>query len=545
MAEATRFGHDRLGHLLADQLMEVPRFQRSYAWDKSNVDEFLSDLRSAADKDVDYFMGTVVFARPHKADGRQQIVDGQQRLATTALLLIAIRDELTWHGRVRQAEEIEKRFLRGYVISMDAEVERLLLSPTDLGAYEQLLDGRAEQLDPSNPLRVTYEACVGHLRSLSPSAKHSDRLISLSKQLEERVQVLVAEASDLPEAYVIFETLNDRGADLTTADLLKNYLFSASKDYFKYVESKWTFLEASFDRPDDLVKFIRYHHVSRHGSVSGRKLYRAIQSEIGGGATRARRYVDDLAKAQSVYLAIRDPDSSYWSNANIDLRHALHAYRRFGFEASMPMLLAAFSEWSKRDACKLLVKVAKWSIRAQVAGRLGGGVADETFGMTARAISDGSAKNQTAVRTLMGRLIPSDDEFLEAFISYGDISTSRAKYLLAMLEEAEAIKSNRVHTPIEWHSRRVTIEHILPASAATQATANATSVNRIGNLALLEKRLNHAAGSKPFLDKRPAYQDSAFELTRKVSKKRTWTARSISARTGEPAELAVRAWPDS
>jgi hypothetical protein len=82
MAEATQFDHDRLSHLLADHLLRVPEFQRSYPWDESNVDEFLIDLESARRRGTPYFMGTVVFANSPEDGQRQQIVDGQQRLAT-------------------------------------------------------------------------------------------------------------------------------------------------------------------------------------------------------------------------------------------------------------------------------------------------------------------------------------------------------------------------------------------------------------------------------------------------------------------------------
>lgn len=543
MAETTKFGHDQLGHILADHLLEVPRFQRSYSWDLGNVEEFLADLEGARTKDVDYFMGTVVFARPDAAGPRRLIVDGQQRLATTALLLVAVRDLLHNYGRQRQAEEIEKRYLRGYVIAFDDTVERLILSPEDLPEYHLLLEGMPEALGESSRIRVGYEACRSYLQRLATSDKQTDRLIELAGQLENRVQVLVAEASDLPEAYVIFETLNDRGADLTTADLLKNYLFSSARDYFNYVESRWAQLEAGFDRPEDLVKFIRYDHASRNGSVSGRHLYRAIQAGVGGRPGATKKYVESLMRAQEVYLAIRDPEDSYWADAHVDVRDALYAYRRFGFEASIPVILAAFAKWSKRDASRLLVKIANWSVRAQFAGRLGGGVADEVFGETARAITSGKAKNQPEVRTSMARLISSDAEFASDFASYGDISTSRAKYLLAMLEKADDARSQRPAKAVEWHSRSITIEHVLPLANATHSDADAAAVNKLGNLALLEKRLNHAAGSRPFSEKRKAYKDSTFELTRRLASKRTWKPKSVADRTKELAELACLAWP--
>lgn len=545
MADPTQFGHDQLGHLLADYLLEVPRFQRSYAWDVGNVEEYLSDLATSRAKDVDYFMGTVVFARPDKEGGRRQIVDGQQRLATTALLFIAIRDRLRSLGRDRQADEVEKRFLRGYVLAMDDVVERLILSPADLSHYQALLDNTVGPIASSDKILQAYEACARHLERLTPAASDYGALIRLSQQLETRVQVLVAEATDLPEAYVIFETLNDRGADLTTADLLKNYLFSTSKDYFRFVEERWTQLEANFERPEDLVKFIRHDFVSRHGSVSARKLYRSIQGEVGGKPSKAKAYVSCLVRAQELYLALRDPEHSYWSDVTVDVRDALYAYRRFGLEASIPLLLATFENWDTKDAARLLNKVAAWSVRGLFAGRLGGGVADDAYGDTARAVSSGQARNQPDVRGRLDRLMPTDEEFCTAFASYGDISTSRAKYLLAMLEKADDRRQNRAEKPVEWYSRSITVEHIMPISQSAASNGNSAVIHTLGNLALLEKKLNRAAGSKPFAEKRSVYKESSFELTKRLALKRTWRARSVALRTRELAELACRAWPNT
>lgn len=543
MAEATQFGHDQLGHILFDYLLEIPRFQRNFSWDEGNVREYLSDLDSARTKGVDYFMGTVVFARPDGPSSRRQIVDGQQRLATTAILYVAIRDELKRLGRVRQADELEKRFLRGYVISADAELERLILNGDDVLSFARLLDEDPQR--GATRIDDAYFVCLEHLRAAMGPREKWEVLIGISEQLENRVQVLVAEASDLPEAYVIFETLNDRGADLTTADLLKNYLFSSSKDYFKFVEGKWLQLEAAFENPDDLVKFIRYDFTSRHGPTTSRKLYRAIQEEIEGSPKRAKEYVQRLGEAQTVYLALKDPESDFWNSSDAPVKDALYAYRRFGFEASIPALLAAFAKWQRRHADKLLVKMASWSIRAQMAGRLGGGVADEDFGSLAVGISSGEVHNQTGVRNKLNRIVPGDDEFVEAFRAYGDVTPSRAKYLLAMLEKAEDRKNGAAEKPLEWHGRSVTVEHILSQSSAKSNPAQALVVGRIGNMTLLEKKLNKDLGSKGFEEKRATYRESGFTLTAGIASRRTWTARSIANRTKALAELACLAWPNS
>ena len=188
MAEATQFDHDQLGHLLADHLLEVPRFQRTYSWDEGNVDEYLADLAQARSKDVAYFMGTVVFAGSDSEGGRRRIVDGQQRLATTAILLLAVRDQLAVYGKKRQADAIDKRFLRGYVLSADDELERLILSPRDQVAYDALLEGSSSDIANDNLLKRCYSACAAHLKKLHrcPRTTRSSSTSRLSSKPESR-----------------------------------------------------------------------------------------------------------------------------------------------------------------------------------------------------------------------------------------------------------------------------------------------------------------------------------------------------------------------
>jgi uncharacterized protein with ParB-like and HNH nuclease domain len=176
-------------------------------------------------------MGTIVFAEDAEDPERQQIVDGQQRLATTGVLLIAIRDLLSEYEKVLQASHIDERYIRGYDLLSEEYVARLALNPDDQPVYDCLVEGSAGEL--ASPLLDAYQSCLDHLRILASTASDYRRLVAVTQQLDNNVQVLVAVASDLPEAYVIFETLNDRGADLTTADLLKNYLFSQAKAHFQ------------------------------------------------------------------------------------------------------------------------------------------------------------------------------------------------------------------------------------------------------------------------------------------------------------------------
>lgn len=543
MADTTEFNHDQLGHILADHLVQVPEFQRSYSWERINVQEYLSDLHRARQKKSAYFMGTLVFAKPDDGTDRRKIVDGQQRLATTAVLFVAIRDRLAELGKADLADNTTKQFLRRFSIKEESEVDSLILSPKDQDSYDAIMEGKYAALHTGDKLRACYEECRGHLMELAPKANQYKKLIDVIAQLERDVQVLIAVASSLPEAYVIFETLNDRGADLTTADLLKNYLFSEAKRHeFDYVQHGWNTLETNLGRPE-LVKFVRFEYMSRHGRITTRQLYRALQDDLKVDPG-AKSYVQRLKKAQEIYVALREPDSDFWRDAKVDVRDALLAYRRFGFESSYPVLLAAFREWDKAKATRLLVKIAKWSIRAQFMGRLGAGTAEESFAAAASSIARGDAKNQTEVRRLLARLIPTDGEFKGAFTGGGKLHTSRAKYVLGMLEKAADAKASRPERPLDWTSPSVTVEHIVPVSEGTDDDLF-IKINQIGNLTLLEKRLNRQLGSSGFSKKRELYAQSEFALTRAVAEADTWTTDDISARTTTLAALACLAWPGS
>lgn len=116
MAESTEFNHDQLGHILADHLVEVPEFQRAYSWELINVEEYLEDLARARRNQASYFMGTIVFAKSDDPSGHRKIVDGQQRLATTAVLFAALRDRLSVLGKTSLSENISKKYLRRFSI---------------------------------------------------------------------------------------------------------------------------------------------------------------------------------------------------------------------------------------------------------------------------------------------------------------------------------------------------------------------------------------------------------------------------------------------
>jgi hypothetical protein len=513
--------------------------------------EYWTDIERARGAGDAYFMGTVVLASDADGDNRKLIIDGQQRITTTAILFVVVRDRLREFGQDRAAQSVEDTHLSDYVLTEEQTVAKLTLSPEDHPTFSSLLEGRTGDL-AQGPVTNCYNQLKHYVDALAPTDSDYRKLIELVNYLDKDVQVLLAVATGLPEAYVIFETLNDRGADLTTADLLKNYLFSqAGNQGISHAENTWTRLTGRFDKPDDFVRFLRYEYMSRKGRITNRGLYKALQADIGHGAAPVRSYLERLEKALQRYVALREPDDASWSSQAIEVKDSLLAFRRFGFEASTPLLLAAFATWTHSDATRFVDVVASWSVRAWMAGALGGGVAESAFCDAAVAVAQKRAKTADDARSHMKDLVPDDSAFRQAFMSYGAITTTRAKYLLARLERQHLTDlGQQTDAMPDWSSKSVSVEHIFARSSkrtefdSDEAFEQFSLIrDQLQNLTLLERTLNGGLEDKPFSQKVETYGQSAFALTREFSEHSAWTFAEAKVRAEVLAGLAVKAWP--
>jgi hypothetical protein len=551
MAVPTNFGHDNLGHLLSDKLLTVPRFQRGYAWNEQNVLEYWTDINNARNAGRGYFMGTVVLAQDLETPGRMLVVDGQQRITTTAILLIAIRDRLHSFGLDEQWRAVQREYLADYVLSQEAHKPKLTLSPGDAAPFEDLLD--IEESSCAKGLVLdAYNVLLEKIQELAPTASDYAELIQVVTYLSTSVQVLTATATDLSEAFVIFETLNDRGADLTTADLLKNFLFSRATGHsIRIVEESWVRLSGAFAKPADFVQFIRYEFMSRNGHITMRNLYKAIQADMPLRQDGVVDYLRSLESSLKSYTALKEPDDAFWSSNAISVRDSLLAFRRFRIEVTSPLLLAAFAKWHPTAASRLVNTVANWSIRAWAAGTLGGGTADSAFSKAAQAITAGQATTAEDLLPFMKGLVPDDAKFRTDFAELSDINTTVAKYLLGQLERQLRLdKGTNIDAMPDWASRSVTVEHIIAKSSKNTDFDSPEEYerfdvlrNRLQNYTPLEVTLNGDAKNSTFEGKRLSYAFSNFELTKEIGINETWSNDLADERMERLSQIAVRAWP--
>lgn len=535
--------------------MSVPEFQRRFSWKKGELNDYWEDIEKARSEGSPYFMGTIVLASDTNQVGRSLIVDGQQRITTTALLLTAVRDRLREFGKEEAANSVERDHLSDYVLSEERHVAKLALAPRDSEEYEAILEGMVP--DDASPIGVVTEAYLYLKRLVDGLADSEDEyksLIQLVTYLDTSVQVLLAIASGLPEAYVIFETLNDRGADLTTADLLKNYVFSSARGEIDAVREYWTELSTQFDKPEYLVKFLRQEYMSRKGRVTHRELYKALRQDIGNDSRDVKRYMKRLLASYSKHKALSEPDNKSWSPEPEDVRDSLLALRRFRLESAMPLLLAVFSKWDHNKASKFVNRLVPWFFRAWSIDSLGGSTAEKAICQAAVAVTNRTANTSDEVLDMLRKspgLIPDDSRFRVSFIHQGEVSNTRAKYILGQLEKVRMRQngeSSEGHP--DWSAKYVSIEHVFARSSKRSTFSSddefkyfSTLRDTLGNFVLLERQLNNSLEDRPFSDKRETYCKSKFILTRDVGIHPSWTFNAAETRLETLGDLALVAWP--
>jgi uncharacterized protein with ParB-like and HNH nuclease domain len=264
------FSYMGIGSLLKDGRLAVPPNQRSYAWEEDHVSDLFADLSSAIDEgEKDYFLGTVVLT----GNGPPDVSDGQQRLATTSILIAKIRDYFLASEKEKKARQIDNSYLRTTDLKTDETISRLSLNADDNQFYinrvvleptERAAVAEHQNLHESNRrIAKAAELAEAFVEKLTASRSAEDAesiLVNWVTFLTEGAKVVVVRLTDSGLAYRMFETLNDRGLRASQADLLKNYLFSKTNK-LEEATSRWSSIAGAIEsigNDDLLVTYIRH-----------------------------------------------------------------------------------------------------------------------------------------------------------------------------------------------------------------------------------------------------------------------------------------------
>lgn len=272
-----------IGHLISDRLLAIPDYQRSYSWKQDEVGELWDDIAKAMKMGArEYFLGSVVTTTT--SSRRQQVIDGQQRLATISLLYASMRDIFASRSDER-AKEVERDFLGKKNMSTRQLEPRLTLNAEDNDVFQRLILGMRNEADQSSTqeshraLVAAYDLMKERLESLIaglPAETWQEPLVKWHDYVLTNAKVIEVHVSNENRAFIIFETLNDRGLNLSTADLLKGHLFGTSGNRIEESKAAWSQTMAPFvghKDSGDADIFLKHYWASTRGVTRVKALH--------------------------------------------------------------------------------------------------------------------------------------------------------------------------------------------------------------------------------------------------------------------------------
>lgn len=544
----------------------VPVNQRPYAWEKEHVEELFTDLERAIDNtESEYFLGTMVAIR--QGSKVLDVADGQQRLATTVILIAAIRDHLSSDpSQTKYVQHLETNYLKSYDPDSDRDLPKLALNVEDNDVYIQSIIE-----SPASPARKPFATNLPASHRLLQAATllakervakivdtphQTDQIARLKKWitfLADAAKMILVIVPDPSKAFTIFETLNDRGLKLSQVHLLKNYLYGLAEtgQRMREAQRRWDAMYGALESigDDDIfIDYVRQMWISYHGHVKVEKLFDEVKRKK-RTPSDAVEFAGQLSDNVTPFTALLNPSHTYWSES-FPCRQCIAILNdSLRVDRIRPLMLsiAVTMKMKKpREVEKAFGLCVSWAVRFMIVGGIGSGTVEEFYAETAKKVRDGEITDAASLARIMRERAPSDDKFREFFTIATVSRGAAARYYLRVLESQ--LKGEKdPHLAADENPENFDLEHVLPQKLSDEWTINEEDCKRlckrIGNLCILEKKLNSTLKSSGPAIKLPTYASSVRLLTKEIAKESAWGETEIIARQARLAALAVKAWP--
>lgn len=552
-----------------DTRLSVPPYQRNFAWGKDEVEELWEDILSAVDRKSDYFLGTIVVQE--KGKNKFEIIDGQQRLTCLTMMFSAIRNAFKTNQDSSRAEQISTNFLgaRGY--SRDAIIEpKLVLNKNNNEVFVRHIiesdnlanikvASRGKKSTESNKLLLEayaffLEKILGRVGSLGTQS--DEFIVPLIDTLRSSVKLITITVMSGEDANLFFESLNARGKELAVSDLVKNRLFIEAGDQVVRAQSIWEKMETELIRRS-LPEYLRHFWIAKKADsgnliVREKQLYRLIAANVKNNPSNAIDLLMDFETSAHDYIKINDynlwPDEDAYDR---EFEMSIDDLKLFRVTQCYPLLLNAIQVFdSPKNVTSVFRTVVNFSFRYFIIGNQSPGNLERETNKIAHGIRTGMLSSAKEVADAFRGINP-DSTFRSDF-SLATLTKARSKiarYMLGKLNNylARQASGEEIVNP---DAKQVNLEHVLPQSIPGAWTTHfsksadpADYVYRIGNLTLLNRKINSNAGDQSFSDKRDiAFMPSSLPINQHFQSVNRWGEQEIEQRQNELAKIAVQVW---
>lgn len=536
----------------------IPPFQRAYAWGRPEIERYFNDVRRIIDSELDptqhdkleHFFGTVVIKEEKVGFAhRSVVVDGQQRLTTTLIFLIALRDLETDEHAI---ELINNTYLTNPSSTYTDKI-KLKQVTKDWDSYRALVNGTEL---PSGVIRNAYNL----FKRLITKHREEHPEVSVEHYITaiQRMNVAVIFLDERPfkgeDPQIIFETLNSLGKPLTLSDLVRNFVLlkMKSEEQSKVYEKIWhPKIEEVFN--ENTSKFFRdYLQLKRRTSLkvvsnnNTKELYSQFKSYVDQAFETRNDFIADIVRFVPWYKWIifetYEDNISTDTNANTQikelLRNIFHDIKAEAFKPFVLGLLEFHQDKTKthrlHDArlIEILSFIRTYLIRRRVLGLSQG--ENNNIVLLAVRIEDlatGSISIQELLSTQFFSLrTPNDTEIAKGLrdMKFYEQLKKYSKFILGKTEE------NNTTVSVNFRDKNVTIEHIMPQTLTESwrdelgddyENIHKSYIHNIGNLILTE--FNSEIGNKSFAEKKIKLATSSLHYRLSILEKDVWDESAI------------------
>lgn len=533
----------------------VPKFQRDYSWESEQWDDLWQDIVDLYD-DVEstHYMGYLVL---QTSDNKEhKIIDGQQRITTMSLLILAVLKRLkeleeegvdAGNNKIRR-EQLQNSYI-GYLdpVSLVPRNKLRLNRNNDnfYKAYIVPLEYMPQR--GTNASEKLMRACFEwFFKKVGSKFKTGEELTGFIDKIVDQLFFTVITVGDELNAYKVFETLNARGVQLSSSDLLKNYLFSivdsdpagVHSEDFNQLELYWEQIISKLGS-ERLPEFLRYYWNSKNKIVRKNDLFKTIKRNV---LTKQAVFelLRDLVIKADIYTALLNPNDELWIGKN-QISTYLNELKIFGAKQPVSLLISAYDNLEENEFTKVLRMCTVIYMRYNIIGGLNPNEQEGVFNKIANYI----AANKSFEKSHFKDIYPSDEEFELSFSTKELRNTARnrkvIKYILVKIENYYSTVA------YDFTEDKNSIEHILPENPGEEWDVADDVVNRcryrLGNLTLLEKGANNDLHNSGYDQKKDCFSKSIFTLTNKIAEDyNKWGEDEIVKRQKWMAKQAKTVW---
>lgn len=530
----------------------IPLYQRNYSWEREQCARLWGDIVNlhASNRDG-HFVGSIVRIDEDSTAGSTiaMIIDGQQRLTTLTLLLIALRDYAKAHTDcgVNPSKINDTLLLNQYETGNDKY--KLLLTESDRDAIIKKIEGAPFPQTLRSRVLDNYDYFASQIKQEEITA--IDIYNAIGKL--QIVDIVLDRQYDDPQA--IFESLNSTGMDLKDSDLIRNYLLMgldsvAQSDIYNNI---WRPAELLFDyehQSDLMDSFFRDYLTMKLGRIPRKnEIYKEFRVYHKGSKLTIRELCQDIYSFAKHYT-----DMYFVRSDDINIKALYGDMKAIRMEVAYPFLLKVHGDLEKglitiEELREILQFTVSYVLRRAICG-IPTNSLNKTFATMKNSIKTSDYLNSVkAFYNLLDayKEFPKDDRFLTDFLSKDIYNMNRCRYILECLEN----KDNKSVVALD----NLTVEHIIPQNPHLSEDwrlslgddwkeIQKTYLHTVGNLTLTA--YNSEMSDAPFNEKCEmvgGFKESALRLNKYVVAQTIWGESQIKERAAMLGEIAINVWP--